>query len=78
MSDIQHGKIITTETYYEGSINSTKREVEQSIFTDKQTILKDVIDALGMINSGETSKLTLEVCLDTKGRYRLLKKWSVE
>lgn len=78
MTDIQHGHHITTETIYDGKVTSTKRELEQSIFTDKQNLLKEIIDGLALVNSGESNKLTIEVCLDNKGRYRLIKKWSVD
>lgn len=77
MSSITHGHRITTETIYNGEITGIKHELEQSVFTDKQNVLKEVIDALALINSGESAKLTMEVCLDSKGRYRLVKKWSV-
>jgi hypothetical protein len=72
-----HGKIIKTDSYYDGQVTSSKEEREQSLFTDKQNILKDIIDALGIINSGETDKLSIEVCLDKQRRYRLIKKWRV-
>lgn len=74
--NIQHGKLITTESYYDGTIASTKHEMEVSIFSTKEGILRDVIDAMGLVASGETHKLTLEVCVDSKQRYRLVKRWS--
>jgi hypothetical protein len=64
------------DSYYNGILVSSKQETEISQFTSKETLLKDVIEALGVINAGETNKLTLEICIDTKGRYRLIKKWS--
>lgn len=73
---MNHGKSITTQSFYDGEITSTKQELEESIFTDKQNILKDIIEALSVINGG-SSKLTIEICLDSKGRYRLIKKWEV-
>lgn len=72
MSDLIHGKRITTETYYDGSVASTKQEIETDQFTDKQFILKEIIDLLGTINRGETTKLTIEVLIDKKNRYRLV------
>lgn len=75
MSNILHGKRITVESYYDGNLASTKQEYEVSIFSSKDAILRDVIDALGVISSGETHKLTIEVCIDSKDRYRLIKRW---
>lgn len=72
-----HGKVITTESYYDGEVTSIRKEQEQSLFTDKQNILKEIIEALGIINSGETDKLSIEVCLDKQRRYRLVKKWRI-
>lgn len=77
MSSIQHGKRITVESYYEGSIASTRQEVEVSIFSTKTEILKEVIQAMSVISSGETSKLNLEIGVDKLGRYRLIKRWSI-
>jgi hypothetical protein len=75
---MNHGKTITTQSYYDGVITGTKQELEVSLFTDKATLLKDLIDALAVITRGETSKLTLEICVDSKGRYRLVKRWAVD
>jgi hypothetical protein len=73
-----HGKIIVSTSYYDGIVASIKNEYEVSLFTTKECILKDVIDALTLINKGETHKMSLDITVDSKGRYRLLKKWSVE
>ena len=77
MSDIQHGKTIVSTSYYDGVVSSIKQEMEVSIFSAKETILKDVIDALTLINKGETHKMTLEITVDNHGRYRLVKKWCI-
>jgi len=71
----QHGKRITIDSYYDGVLASTKQEYEVSIFSTKESILKDVIESLGIINSGETRRLTVEIVIDSQGRYRLVKKW---
>ena len=77
MSNILHGKRTTIESFYEGELRSTKHEMEVSQFSTRNDLLKDIIDALSVINKGETKKLTVEVCIDEKGRYRLVKKWLV-
>lgn len=75
MSKIQHGKQITIESYYDGQLTATKHEYEMSVFSSKDAILKDVIEALAVISSGQSHKLSLEICIDSKGRHRLIKKW---
>lgn len=77
MSNPLHGKVITTNSYYEGELASTKEELEVSILTTKEALLKDTIESLGVINSGETHKLELCIMIDIKGRYRIVKRWSV-
>lgn len=73
---IQYGKHITAETIHGGEVTGIKHEYETSSFTDKQYLLKDVIDLLGTVSRGETSKLTIEVCVDKKNRYRLVSRWT--
>lgn len=75
MSDIQHGRRITTEGYYDGKLITTRQEFEVSILTTKDSLLKDVIDSLNVITSGDTHNLTIEICIDSKGRHRIIKKW---
>lgn len=73
-----HGKVITTVSYYDGVLASEKQEMEVSLLSTRETILKDLIDALTHINSGETRKLDLCIMVDIKGRYRIIKKWNME
>ena len=77
MFEINHGKQTVITSYYDGSVASIKNEYEVSLLSSKENLLKDIIDALDVITRNETNKLTLEVCIDTKGRYRLVKKWMV-
>lgn len=77
MSDILHGKRVTTESFYEGELSNTKQEIIINIFSSKETLLKDMIEAMAVISSGETKKLNIEVCIDKLGRYRIVKKWVV-
>lgn len=78
MTNPNHGTITTTVTYYDGQPIKTGQELSQSLFTDKQSLLKDIIDALSVISSGATTKLTVEIRLDKKGRMQLVKKWAVD
>jgi hypothetical protein len=77
MSSIEHGHVITTEAYYNGELASSKQEIEVSIFSTKDTILKDIIDSLGIISGGTSNKLQLNIQVDPQGRYRLIKKWLI-
>lgn len=77
MSTIKYGKRIITETYYDGTVASSKEELEFDKFTDKQMMLKDIIETLGTINRGETKRLVIEICVDSKNRYRLTSRWVV-
>ena len=73
----QHGKHTTIQSYYEGQVVSTKDEMEVSLFTTKESILKDVVDALSLINRGDTKKLEICVQVDDKKRMRMIKKWQL-
>lgn len=75
---IKHGKEITVTSYYDGQPTSVKKMCEVSLFTNRDAILRDVIEALKVINNGETTKLELEICVDVKNRMRLVKKWGLK
>lgn len=74
---MNHGKIITTESYYNSELASTKCEHEVSVLTDTQSLLKDVIEALSVITKGETHHLEVTVLVDKEGRMRMVRKWTV-
>jgi len=78
MSKILYGKLHTIESYEEGNVIATKKEVEKSLFSSRETMLKDIIDSISVITSGETRKLDLCINLDAKGRYRIVSKWGIE
>lgn len=71
----QHGHIIITESYFEGNLASTKQEYEVNLFSTKETIFKDLIDSVGVFTSSETNKINIELCRDSQGRIRLIKRW---
>ncbi len=75
--NIQHGKSIITTSYYDGTPTSTREEFEVSLISSRENILRDVIDAMIVINKGESHKLTIEIEVNSKGRYRLIKKWGI-
>lgn len=78
MYNIEHGHLVTTESYFDGKLVSGKQEVEISMFSTKESLLRDIIDALSVISSAETDRLNIDIKLDQKGRYLLRKKWTVQ
>lgn len=74
-SDMKHGKKILTETYYDGQVVGAASEWQSEMFTDKQYIMRDVIDSLTPLTTGLTHKLTIEVTIDKKNRYKLTQRW---
>jgi hypothetical protein len=74
---IEHGKIITVDKFYDNVLTATETLFEIPVYTDKQNLLKDVIDALAVVNSKETTKLELCISIDSLGRYKLTKTWRV-
>ncbi len=88
MSDIIHGKsrtitqyetgaVIVTDSFYDGEMVSERTEYEIPVFTTKQSLLKDVIEALSVLTSGDSNQLHLDIQCDNKGRWRLTKRWTV-
>ena len=76
--NIQHGKKCTTVSYYDGCPTSTKEEYEVSIISSRENILKDVIDSMIVISKGESHRLTMEIEVNAKGRYRLIRRWNTK
>lgn len=74
---IDYGKVITTESIHEGNVLSTKVCYEQSIFTNKESLITDIIKAMAVITSGETKSLTLEVKVKEDGKVRIIKAWGI-
>lgn len=75
MNDLQYGKVITTQTYYNGLVTHVKEEKEVSVLSSRDELLRDIIDSLTVVSSGETTKLTLEIMVDPKGKYRIVRRW---
>lgn len=71
----EHGKVITTESYYDGNLSHTKQEFEVSLFTDNNTIIKDIIDGLGVLTKGETDRVQFDITVQN-GKYRLIRRWT--
>ena len=77
MSDIEFGKVITSESFYRGEVVSTKKEQEVSQLSSREQILKDMIESLDVITKGDTNKLDLCIQIDKSGRWRIVKKWVI-
>jgi len=74
---IKYGKRVT-ETIYDGATIKQSEDSVSEQFTDKQYLLRDIIEALSVITKGETHKLTIEVCVDKRDRFKLTNRWRVE
>lgn len=74
---IKHGEI-QTKKYYDGDVVKVIEDFESEQFTDKEYLLRDIIAGLVVITSGQTHKLTIEINIDNKGRYKLTQRWRVE
>ena len=77
-ANIQYGKIITTQNVVDWELAPEKTDYEVSKFSTKETFLKDVIDSLAPINSGQTNKLEICIKTDDKGRIHIIRKWPVK
>jgi len=73
-----YGEVITVKAYHAGEEVSSKDAYQVSQYSTRETMLKDIIDSLQVITSGQTHKLELCIKLDNKGRYRIVRKWGVE
>lgn len=71
---IKHGRRIT-ETIYDGIVVKTQNDIVSEQFTDKQYLLRDIIDGLSVITNGSTRKLEIEICLDKQNRFKLTQRW---
>lgn len=78
MCNIEYGKIHTIESVHDGKVieDSKKIQYEQSIFSSKDSLLKDIIESMEVITSGTTNKLSLEIKVSDE-RIRIVKVWSI-
>lgn len=74
---IKHGKRIT-ETIYDGLVVRELEDNVSEVFTDQQNLLRHIIDNLGVITSGQTRRLEIEVCIDKRNRYKLTQRWRIQ
>lgn len=69
-------QIIVTEGYYE-ELNSVKEEIQKSILTTKDTFIKDLMEAVGVVTRRESRDLTLKIEADKDGNpIRIVKTWT--
>lgn len=74
---IKHGEEITILKFYDGEVIGTVTEVRQEQFTDKQYLLKDIIEGLNKFTSGQTKKLTIEIAMNKNDTYKLTQRWRI-
>ena len=72
---IKYGKRIVSENFYAGQITKSLVELESQKFTDKDHLLKDIIDGLIVITSGQTNDLTFRIQIDKQKRYKLTQRY---
>lgn len=85
VNDIQHGKVVTTivdvngqeiietETFYDGNLAGFKREIERSVLVDRQTVLKQIIEDMGI----KSSVITITIHKDKLNEpIRMVTKWN--
>lgn len=77
MSSLQFGKHITIMSYRNGEQTNTKEQYEVPVFTTREELPKEIFDALRVITSKQTTKLELEIKVDSQGRYQVIKKWTI-
>jgi len=64
---MQFGKISTTESYFGGKLKSTKKEYSiPELITDRSQALGEIMKALNLIDTKETSNITITVQADPK------------
>lgn len=76
-SAITHGTLIIQQKYYDGAVIKTNQSVEVDKFTDRYSLLKDIIEALEVITNGTTDELNICIKLDKKGRYLIRRRWDI-
>lgn len=76
---MKHGKIITTESYYDGKLAKTSKHCQESIeITDNAQLLTSVMDALDLIALSDGNEIRLTVKRNKLGQLRLIKEYEVE
>lgn len=78
MSNIEYGKVVTSQSIYRGEVVSTKKEQEVSQLTSREAVMKDVIQSLDVITAGDTHKLDLCIQIDKSDRWRIVKRWVID
>lgn len=64
---LNYGKIITTESFYDGSLKQTKREYSiPKIVTNRSQALSEIVDAIDLITTSKTSRI--EIILEADPR----------
>jgi hypothetical protein len=76
MKDLQFGKKMTSESYFNGILKSTKIEYSMpTLITDKSQVLTELMDCLDLIESRQTNHVTIVVQADPKtGKIKLITK----
>lgn len=69
--------MIKTESYYE-ELNSIQEEIQQSIRTDKQSFVTELMKCVSPISDGTSKKVTIVIeANDRHEPIRIVKTWTV-
>lgn len=73
---LDYGKITTIESFYDGSLKSTKREYSiPKIITDRGHAMSEILSAIDLITAKKTHKIEITIEADPKSyKLRLMTK----
>lgn len=78
MDEIEFGKVIESYTYYGGKISGTKKEIEKTVDTSRESFLKDILDATQILTNGEARELLLVIKADNqKIPHRITQRYTI-
>lgn len=77
-ANIQYGKIITTQNVIDWEFSPARTDYEVSLYSNQDSLLKDVVDSLAPLRNGTTNKLEICIKQDDKGRIHIVRKWPVK
>lgn len=72
---MQYGKLITIESYDNNELTATRHQYEVPVYAEFKDVPAEIFTALSVITKGMTTKLEIEIKIDSQGRYRITKKW---
>lgn len=79
MSHMIHGKETITKTYYDSEVKSVTLALEISALTpDRPTLMRELMEAIELITSGQSKKVELTLYGDNNDVVRLVRAWKLK